>query len=627
MTSPNWPENYPMNITCDWTLITGHSNRIQLQFLDFKLQQSEFCNLDYLEIRDGNRHGTLIGRFCGNELPTIDNEFLHSSSPSNDSNGVYEMGYNRLWIRFKSEKSGSETGFRIKYSLLGQVFLSNDSGLISNSQYPSMTIADETTVWHITTSEATVISVKVLGIQLTMLRDVYCLSKLIFVDGDLITGTVISQICGNEPPDRPIVSESNQMTISYIGSGRSLFLLEYKAINQLAYEANKTLENQSLTSSNCTEEIYLNDALNNVAITSPGFPNGYENNLLCTWLVHSPIGEKIAIQVDQLNIEAGNCNYDKLNMFDKNLNEEVYLNQTLCGRKKNVSLLTNSNFAKIQFESDSVGNGTGFKAILSTTCGGYVMGDQKGVLSYNAGAGEKSFKCDWVISVRPKRKMSLRITSLLFSTHLHEDCSEDFLLIRDGPSSRDPILGKYCNRTSEILSINETSLNQVYVTFYAFKPLYQSFSLSYEEVRVGCTQKYRLQSKDDVQIIQSPNYPNPPPLSECDWTFSSPPSTSIRIDFKILNTNIPCNLSEQAISIYNGGSAMSGLLMRDCPRVSSVFSTENMMHVSYITNGENLHAAFQASVQISVCGGTYLFSLSGQILQKLTLHIPLKVPT
>ena len=611
VTSPGWPENYPMGVTCDWTLITGHSNRIQLQFLDFKLQQSEFCNSDYLEIRDSNRHGKLIGRFCGNELPTIDNEFIHTSSGSNESNGTYEMGYNRLWIRFKSEKSGSDAGFRIKYSLLNQVYLTNDTGMISNSQYPSMTIADESIIWHITTSEATVISVTVKRIQLTMLRDVFCLSKLTFVDGDLISGTVISQVCGNEPPDEPIVSSSNQMTITYIGSGRSLFMLEYKAINQLAYEANKTLENRNVTSSNCTEEIHLNDALNNVIITSPGFPDGYENNLLCTWLVRSPIGEKIAIKVDQLNIEAGSCNYDKLNMFDKNLDEEIYLNQTLCGRKKDVSLMTNSNFAKIQFESDSVGNGTGFKATLSTVCGGYVMGDRKGVLSYNAGTGEKSFKCDWVISVRPKRKMSLRITSLLFSAHLHEDCSEDFLLIRDGPSINSPILGKYCNRTSEILSINETISNTVHVTFYAFKPLYQSFSLSYEEVRVGCTQKYHLQSKDDVQIIRSPNYPNPPSgLIECDWTFLSPPSTSIRIDFKISNTNIPCNLSEQAISVYNGGSALSGLLLRDCPRVSSVFSTENMLHVNYITNGENLHAAFQASVQISVCGGTYLIKSS-----------------
>ena len=611
MASPGWPENYPMGVTCEWRLISGFSNRIELKFMDFKLQQSDFCNLDYLEIREDNSHGRLIGRFCGNELPTIDREFLDPSSSANVSNGVFEMGYNRLWIRFRSGRSGSDAGFRIQYSLLNLVYLNNDTGVISNSQYPSMTIADEAVVWRIITSESTVVSVTVKRIQLTMLRDVFCLSKLNFVDGDLMTGTVISQVCGNEPPENPIVSSTNQMTIAYIGSGRSMFLLEYKAINQLAYEANKTLENQNVTSGNCSEEIHLNYATNNVVITSPGYPDGYDNNLLCTWLVRSAIGQKIAIKVDFLNIEAGSCNYDKLNVFDRNLNDEIYLNQTLCGRKKDVSLMSNSNLAKIQFESDSVGNGTGFQATLSTACGGYVMGEQKGVLSYNAGTGEKSFKCDWVIAVRPKRKMSLIITSLLFSAHQHEDCSEDFLLIRDGPTINSPILGKYCNRTSEILSINETSSNQVYVTFYALKPLYQSFSLNYEEVRVGCTQKYRLQSKEDVQIIQSPNYPNPPiGIIECDWTFLSPPSTTMRIDFKILNPNIPCNLTEQAISVYNGGSVLSGLLIRDCPRVSSVFSTENMMHVNYITNGENLHAAFQASVQVSVCGGTYLIKSS-----------------
>lgn len=613
--TPDFPNNYPMGISCEWTLTTGYSNRIQLEFLDFKLQDSEFCNLDYIEIRDTSRNGNLIGRFCGHELPAIDSEFLHpvpksdeQSSANNEetnsnSTRSYEMGFNKLWIRFKSENLGSDSGFRIKYSLLSTIFLTNDSGLISNSQYPSMGIATEVVVWHITTPESTIVSLTVKKIQLTMLRDSYCLSHLNFFDGDLDSGTLISELCGFEQPEKPIESSSNQMTIVYMSNGMSLFLLEYKAINKQGSIDNN--QNQIQSKSNCSEQIYMNDT-SPLIITSPGYPSGYEN-VWCVWTVESSLGKRINIQIDDLDIEGvSNCYYDKLNIYDKNLDEEIYLNQTLCGRKKNINLVTNSNFAKIEFNTDAVGNGTGFKSILSTVCGGYVLGKSRGILSFNVGR-KDNFKCNWIISVSPKRKMTLKFTSILFGTQPSNDCSESFVLIRDGPSLNSPILGKYCNRTNENLKINETSSNQVYVTFFALRGVYQAFNLSYEEIRVGCTQKYNLQTKEDMITIQSPSYPNPPNGAiECEWTFLAPASTSIRIDFKILNTNIPCNLTEQSISIYNGGSPLSSLLIRDCPRMSSVFSTENMMHISYITNGENLHAAFMANVQIAICGGTYI---------------------
>ena len=204
--------------------------------------------------------------------------------------------------------------------------------------------------------------------------------------------------------------------------------------------------------------------------------------------------------------------------------------------------------------------------------------------------------------------MQLNFETISFGTKQPSlDCDENFVLLRNGATSSSPILNKYCNRTTENLQINETASNSVYVTFYALKGLYQTFTLAYKAIRLGCTDKINLNTKDDIHTIQSPNYPNPPPGAiECDWTISAPASTSIRIDFTISNTNIPCNLSEQAISLYNGGSAFSSLLIKDCPRVSSVISTENMMHVNYITNGESLHAAFQAKVQIAICGGTYI---------------------
>ena len=139
--------NYPLNIECDWFLNTGLSNRIQIEFLDFKLQETEFCNVDYLEIRADNKHGKLIGRYCGNDLPTIDNQYLHAISQKESNQTNYEMGFNRLWIRFKSDITGSDSGFRLKYSLVKEIYLTQDSAQISSSIYPNVNVAEEGITW------------------------------------------------------------------------------------------------------------------------------------------------------------------------------------------------------------------------------------------------------------------------------------------------------------------------------------------------------------------------------------------------------------------------------------------------------------------------------------------------
>lgn len=307
--SPNFGYgSYPLKATCDWTLTTGFSNRIKLEFLDFKLQQSDFCNLDYLEIRENNRHGLLIGRFCGSDLPTFEANHLHAlaehttSNQTNASSVAYEMGYNKLWIRFRSEDAGTDAGFRIKYSLVKDIYLTNDKGQISSSQYPMANTAEEGMQWHLTTSESTVISLTVKRIQLMMLRDSLCLSSIKLYDGFDTDSVLLKKICGFDPPDQPIVSSGNQMTIVYSSHGMSMFLLEYRAIDQLAYEANKTVQ-MVTADGNCSEKIYLGNENSTMTISSPGYPSGYKNDLLCTWIVESAIGKKIRIRVDTLDIE------------------------------------------------------------------------------------------------------------------------------------------------------------------------------------------------------------------------------------------------------------------------------------------------------------------------------------
>lgn len=66
----------------------------------FHLEPSSNCNKDVLEIREGNSTGPLVQRLCGGQLP---------------SNYTSVVGH-VLWIRFRSDGSGSGAGFRASFA-------------------------------------------------------------------------------------------------------------------------------------------------------------------------------------------------------------------------------------------------------------------------------------------------------------------------------------------------------------------------------------------------------------------------------------------------------------------------------------------------------------------------------
>uniref|UniRef100_A0A673MBN3 CUB domain-containing protein n=1 Tax=Sinocyclocheilus rhinocerous TaxID=307959 RepID=A0A673MBN3_9TELE len=95
--SPNYPDVYPPNVECVWTITSSPGNRLQLSFISD-------CSNDYLEVREGHSTGTLVGRFCGDSLP---------------SNYTSIMDH-ILWIKFVSDSSVSGAGFRAVFSHCSQ---------------------------------------------------------------------------------------------------------------------------------------------------------------------------------------------------------------------------------------------------------------------------------------------------------------------------------------------------------------------------------------------------------------------------------------------------------------------------------------------------------------------------
>lgn len=71
-----------------------------VSFRLFDLQETEFCNGDYLEVRVNDGGGELLGHFCGS-----------NTLPGNIT------ASNRLWIKFRSDADTTASGFIADYSL------------------------------------------------------------------------------------------------------------------------------------------------------------------------------------------------------------------------------------------------------------------------------------------------------------------------------------------------------------------------------------------------------------------------------------------------------------------------------------------------------------------------------
>ncbi|XP_028397706.1 dorsal-ventral patterning tolloid-like protein 1 [Dendronephthya gigantea] len=95
ITSPSYPDSYPDNKKCIWSIRAPPLHQIKLSFKEFELEESEGgCEYDYLVVK--NKKNTT--RLCGDKNP-----------------GVMVSTTNEMDIEFVSDNSRSKKGFEAEY--------------------------------------------------------------------------------------------------------------------------------------------------------------------------------------------------------------------------------------------------------------------------------------------------------------------------------------------------------------------------------------------------------------------------------------------------------------------------------------------------------------------------------
>ncbi|KAH0621670.1 hypothetical protein JD844_023227 [Phrynosoma platyrhinos] len=131
--SPGFPDKYPHNLDCAFTIMAKPKMEIILQFLTFDLEHDPLqvgegdCKYDWLDIWDGiPQVSPLIGRYCGTKTP----------SEIRSTTGI-------LSLTFHTDLAVAKDGFSARYYLVQQEVPENfqcnsplgmESGRISNEQ-------------------------------------------------------------------------------------------------------------------------------------------------------------------------------------------------------------------------------------------------------------------------------------------------------------------------------------------------------------------------------------------------------------------------------------------------------------------------------------------------------------
>uniref|UniRef100_H9G7X4 TNF alpha induced protein 6 n=1 Tax=Anolis carolinensis TaxID=28377 RepID=H9G7X4_ANOCA len=98
--TPGYPNEYEDDQICYWHIRVKYGQRINIQFLDFDLEDDESCMADYLEIYDSyDDVSGFVGRYCGDELP----------------DDIVSTG-NVMTLKFLSDASITAGGFQIQYT-------------------------------------------------------------------------------------------------------------------------------------------------------------------------------------------------------------------------------------------------------------------------------------------------------------------------------------------------------------------------------------------------------------------------------------------------------------------------------------------------------------------------------
>lgn len=495
--SPRYPQTYPSNTKCTWTISLPEHFRVGIRFNAFDVEGNSRCQYDYLQIRDGpNETSPVLGRFCGGELP-----------------GELKGNSSELTIQFASDKDTNKPGFYLNFfSEIDECRKNNGGceqicqdtlgghqcacqpgyelrsdnkncetacggtltaprGNITSPSYPEDYPKNKRCLWKITGPKGQRISLKFNDFQLE--GNVQGVCRYDYVEIKDKDDVVLGKFCGRKTP-QTITSSSNVMWVEFHSdhtqSRRGFSAVYYadedecqnnkggcqeKCVNTVGSYICSCREGFVLQKDrhSCEEVNYCGGTLTALSgvVTSPNYPGPYQSGRNCTWKIVVTPGSHVQLTFRQIDIEdVQNCPYDFVQVFSGTGPNADSLGR-FCGKQPPEMLTSRRHKMAVQFRSNKRVNSKGFRAQYTTVCGAQLQSSSNKRQFYShPNYGDDDYEpnqhCVWLLKARPGHVIRLRFKQ--FELENETQCTYDYVIIRDGNNGTSPLLGQVCGQGS-----------------------------------------------------------------------------------------------------------------------------------------------------------------------------------
>uniref|UniRef100_A0AC35U840 Metalloendopeptidase n=1 Tax=Rhabditophanes sp. KR3021 TaxID=114890 RepID=A0AC35U840_9BILA len=504
--SPNFPNLYPNNVTCLWTIEVPKTKLVAIKFHYLDIETSTNCMYDKLQFFEPNTT-TSIKDICGNghmdSLVTSVSNKIHitfTTDSTNNKNGfileyleeeneclgdVCEHGcVNELGGYFCECRIGFSLG-KDKRSCVNVCggSLSNQAGMFVSPNYPNQYPSNADCTWDIFSNSGNQIYlnfslISLEGVKTDCSYDYILIQELNHQMEVNHSSTI--QLCGHH--DKPVIIKSTQNRLKIqFQSDSSVekfgFVGSYQIVKDECQIKNGgcehicesdindnykcscvdgfTLSEDGLSCSQdlCSFQLYNTKG----SFASPNYPNGYPNDKVCKWNFNTTPGHRLILTFYDFDLEEHpDCKYDNVSLYNGPQIDEANFIGIYCYRNysDHFTITSTENQLFLMMATDSSVIYSGFKAFYYSVCGGNLIvnespsfiysHDKFGELNYN-----KKLLCKWRLQMDPnylETGYGIQIKFTKFNLESDEKCSFDYLSIFDYNeiSADASIIGRYC---------------------------------------------------------------------------------------------------------------------------------------------------------------------------------------
>lgn len=306
ITSPNYPNNYPLGIQCKWVITAQRSRDIHVHLTDIDMEDLEKCEGDSLQISDKTYSKYMVQElddsiiYGGKHRFSPFLSFQHAplstfSFCSKFENYDYYSNGNEIEIVLKTNQNNPRKPRKFKFDVSTANCNRNythEQGRIIHQGLINCWVTITVPINH--TISLYFSTMKIYG------RESCTDSYLKIYDGDF-NGENLATLCGSRVP-LPIFSKTNKLSL-HSNSDRGVI-----------YEYYDILYTSTDKGRGCGGKIY------NYAgrFTSPLYPANYRNASECTWEVSVPRGFKILLEFIVFDLGSNNeiCSTDYLDITE-----------------------------------------------------------------------------------------------------------------------------------------------------------------------------------------------------------------------------------------------------------------------------------------------------------------------